>query len=1231
MSVFKQVEIDTQPAKEAGARIGGEVAHAIRNGIKGAKLGDVIANEFSKGAHEGVIGIRDVERLLDSAIKVHNKALGFSSTSAASEIQHWGRRRIVAEASGSDKQIANYMKDAFGRMSSLQGSLTGELYSESLEGAKSQLHRQINAIEKRAATMFRAKGMSPLDVELHSRRVGDLFRQRVDKLGEYYTGGTYEGMLNVPATQTQIANLQRVMESTYESMGQRTQAAREASAKEKQRLKDLREEKRLIEQIARQYDRYLKMQGYDALSRAPMVDSKRTALNMWGYGQFAGNHPKIMDALNIEMASQKQQIEMFQDSIKQAKMIESWQKKAQSALNTMLTDYGHWLKAAGHNKEYIYTRQQQLKSTYDISSIVSPGGLDSFLSTLSDKRRDLMSKEVWEKEIGFTGTRASLQERLPGVLSRAKRAESLISGDTTKANQIYDNNKRLFQHALRVVSPNGAITLQQIERAMDALDKDSQAKLQAAAEQKKTTRALREYRHATENEVDDLIRRGRDRQRLKNMWEGLPLRNMRYASTPFLPISVLRHIPGIGRVGWGRPLDTERDDIIRQIREAKNKDEIDAIRKRYEFDRRREVYDKDLGRFRNNRGFLPWRSAEGEYMPTLGRFGEAFMRTTNKLATAWIAVMWARMAMQSIGAPISAAMSAADAHTRQKNMYNVSLPYGMTAGKTFEQWEDESFGKARALRMKASDYREMVMNAAPIFHTAVYGKDYNKGAIGADGKMHYQGERIVTNMGQVETIAENLHRMAKISGSSDVEMQAALRQVIQMVSKGRGNIQDIRPILESGGHMGDMIARFGFGVSGAADLYKLNEEKELTADRLMKNLLSDKTSDDLRELMRRSARTWEEVAAIMKGDLNKLMMPTIRSLASESEYGIGDKLTSMTKTLADQEWLGRAIRDKIDEVIETIQKNWYVYMSQFLRFAGTMILMSTVAVRALGILNQIVNRGTQLGLSMFGYSHLDEVVSNTIKDAPRPVWQTMGTFLDNEVFGDSELGLHGHEGVRKYLASKGVDTSVLTGMHGKFVTQSYAKESIAGIKALSELQNLSDSELENILGKGGRKYVKRASKLMENSSFVEDMEGLAGGLHSIDETNKQIDAIMEGHTALGKSLLALGSGDNLKKLVSDMEANVKKEEDARFPGHALDLDKQTAGNTGETAKNTRKANQIQLAILKQIAGTRVINRVVHVNPNIVSNVGTIRNGIEYDQLLKDLGSTVNHAVTAYAL
>lgn len=1228
MSVFKQVEIDTQPAKEAGARIGGEVARAIRNGIKGAKLGDVIANEFSKGAHEGVIGIRDVERLLDSAIKVHNKALGFSSTSAASEIQHWGRRRIVAEASGSDKQIANYMKDAFGRMSSLQGSLTGELYSESLEGAKSQLHRQINAIEKRAEAMFRAKGMNPLEVELHSRRVADSFRQRVDKLGEYYTGGTYEGMLNVPATQAQIANLQRVMENTYTSMGQRTQAARDASETEKQRLKDLQEEKRLIDQITRQYDRYLKMQGYDALSRAPMVDSKRTALGMWRYGQFAGNHPKIMDALGLEMASQKQQIEMFQDSIKQAKMIESWQKKAQSALNTMLTDYGHWLKAAGHNKEYIYTRKRQIESTYDVSAITSPGGLDSFLRMLSDKRRDLMSKEVWEKETGFTGTRASLQERLPGVLSRAKRAESLTSGDTTKANQIYDNNKRLFQHALRVVSPNGAITLQQIEHAMDALDKDSQAKLQAAAEQKKTTKTLREYRHATENEVDDLIRRGRDRQRLKNMWEGFPLRNMRYASTPLLPISVLRHIPGIGRVGWGRPLDTERDDIIRQIREAKNKDEIDAIRRRYEFDRRREVYDKDLGRFRNNRGFLPWRSAEGEYMPTLGKFGEAFMRTTNKLATAWIAVMWARMAMQSIGAPITAAMSAADAHTRQKNMYNVSLPYGMTSGKTFEQWEDESFGKARALRMKASDYREMVMNAAPIFHTAVYGKDYKKGAIGADGKMHYQGERIVTNMGQVETIAENLHRMAKISGSSDVEMQAALRQVIQMVSKGRGNIQDIRPILESGGHMGDMIARFGFGVSGAADLYKLNEEKELTADRLMKNLLSDKTSDDLRELMRRSARTWEEVAAIMKGDLNKLMMPTIRSLASESEYGIGEKLTSMTKTLADQEWLGRAIRDKIDEVIETIQKNWYVYMSQFLRFAGTMILMSTVAVRALGILNQATNRVTQAGVSFLGG---EQASASVQKALGIPTMGNVQDALDAQVFGASILGFGGHKGVRNYLASKGVDTDVLDGFHlGNMITQDYAKQSLAGIEALYELRNMNDTELEGVLGKDGRKFVDRASKLME-SDFTNIMSGTANGLKDIDDLNGQIDAIMEGHTKLGLSLLELGEGDKLRNLVSNMEANVKKEEDARFPGHALDLDKQTAGNTGETAKNTRKANQIQLAILKQIAGTRVINRVVHVNPNIVSNVGTIRNGIEYDQLLRDLGSTVNHAVTAYAL
>ena len=283
-------------------------------------------------------------------------------------------------------------------------------------------------------------------------------------------------------------------------------------------------------------------------------------------------------------------------------------------------------------------------------------------------------------------------------------------------------------------------------------------------------------------------------------------------------------------------------------------------------------------------------------------------------------------------------------------------------------------------------------------------------------------------------------------------------------------------------------------------------------------------------------------------------------------------------------------------------------------------------LRAFGVLNQVTNRVTQAGSSVFyGMEATDEITKAGLNT------RDMGfqDALNKQVFGGGVFG--GHEGVRKYLASKGVNTDVLGGFHLRgAVTQAFAKESLAGLEALYELRNMSDPELEAILGKGGRAYVNRASDVMM-TKFPEIMKGSINGLHAIDETNEQIDKIMQTSSKLGLSLLDLGEGDKLRNLVSSMETNVKKEEDARLPGHAIDDQHKTAGNTGETAKNTRKANQIQLAILKQIAGTRVINRVVHVNPNIVSNVGTIRNGIEYDQLLKDLGSTVNHAVTAYAL
>lgn len=1230
MSTLSQIELDTRPAEEAGQRMGSRLMRGVRKGFKGKDLAGEIMSELFDEIQAGQWTPTQLYNSLRKTIRAHGSAKGLSSHLVDESLQVWERDYKNA-LGGTDVQKARFLQKVVGQLATMQADILPAIVDKTLEKAQKQLKRYTSKVGDFSERGYIRRGFSNQTANRGREAAMSNFEKSVNNAIVYKP----DGSVDVAASKSNFDNIVTRLGDREKQNRAEEAAYKDRKIAEKQADKESRAEQKMINRILTQQDRFYAAQGYNAADRAAALDAN----NQQYQRQKGVTHRAHMDYLKGELTRAKQDNEDLAQDRKDAKEVERLQREARKYAEKVWNKYAQSERMSGASERFLHTTRNLFDTWMqnDIARVGTSLSLSQFKNRLDQKHLlpalDTIDQEKHGK--GYIGKKADLKAYSADVMASVKRAYMKSGFSTDAANRAVGAEKRAYSRRIREAV--GMAGLQQVQDDLFKRAKWAKGILDTQDAEKRLAAARRKELDT----LDELIRKHKDRQRLKNMWEWLPWgRNGKFSDTPGISFGLLRHIPLLGHFGWGGgSLEDDRSDIRRQIKNAKDVNELAAIRQRYQFDERQAVYDRDLGRLREGRSWLwstralglPIRSAEGEYLPSLNKMGESFMRMTNKLATAWIGVMWARMAAQSIGAPLIAMMQGADTHTRQKNMYNVSLPYGMTSGKTFEQWEDESFEKARRLRMSASEYRATVMNAAPIFHTAEYGEDYKKGRIGVDGRMHYQGERIITDMAQVERVAENLHMMARISGSSDVEMQAALRQVIQMISKGRGNIQDIRPILESGGHMGDMIARFGFGASGAADLYKLNDKKGLTADKLLTNLLSDKTSDDLRELMRRSARTWEEVAAIMKSDLNKLFLPTIRAFASESEYGLGDKLTSMTKTLADQEWLGRAIRDKLTDLIDLVRSNWYVYLSQFLRFAGTMTLMGSVGIRAFGILNQIVNRATGIGLQAFAYGDIHDRAFTVLgaSEAERRV-ADLGSYLDSRLFGDTEYGMGGNQGVRDYLKSKGVDIDTLSGFHGKFITQKYAQASVVGMNALYELRDKTDAELENIIGKGARDYVDRAVKL-KLSSYEDDVLGLAGGLHSIDVTNEEIDKIIEGSTDLGWKLLHLGEGDNLKKLVQDMEANVKKEEDERLPGHALDLQNQTAGNTGETAKNTRKANQIQLAILKQVAGTRVVNRVVHVNPNIVSNVGTIRNGIEYDQLLKDLGSTVNHAVTAYAL
>lgn len=81
---------------------------------------------------------------------------------------------------------------------------------------------------------------------------------------------------------------------------------------------------------------------------------------------------------------------------------------------------------------------------------------------------------------------------------------------------------------------------------------------------------------------------------------------------------------------------------------------------------------------------------------------------------------------------------------------------------------------------------------------------------------------------------------------------------------------------------------------------------------------------------------------------------------------------------------------------------------------------------------------------------------------------------------------------------------------------------------------------------------------------------------------------------------------------------------------ALSAAVQTAANTAAIKHNTAKATEVQIALLKQVAGRAVVNRITNVRPNIVANVGSIKSGADLDEVMKRLEIATASAVAGYA-
>lgn len=1203
MSVLHTVKIDTRASEQAGKEAMSAFMRGVKKGYSGQKgaIDKQMTEELTKFSP---FTMKDSAKILSSLDKQHMRAQRKSvRVSSAHDLQN----RILVEMA---KRVPEMQSKLQAKFNEMIGERYKQLFDDSVLEELDRNKRAMSKVAHSAASMK----------EQLTRESGMGFvASKVAGQSEYKKWMT---AIDGAKDNKELSAIQDSIMARQKHLAEAIDINRKQIEQQKQLNRELREEAKLREKIANLGGKYLAMTGEDPSQIHAWKQKWKSDVAAEKAGKSHAEYMKSLedDHVNYQQLihDEKMRRKAAADYEKQLKQLDKQQSKYEKALDKQLKAEGMGTierknAIASDRNHYNLYRNHLAEERKDLS--------DVFMK-YADNIKRAVTAERHAKMTGFAGEYAAVKDSIPGILARFKRAVNLTEG-TDAGNMAFDQANQKIHAFMRKIDNLGAANhFTSLKNYLNDLDTESKKIIDLERNKKKQMKAFRKYRDDSMDELDAIVGMQGDAQKLRNKHAWLPSVGNKYVRTPF----------AFG-YGFGRQdnIAEQQGRIARELRAAQSQQEIEAIRRKYDFEGRRNTYQRDITRFGGRSSFITPRDEDGRYLPSLPKMREKMMTLTRTLASAWILTMWGRMMFQPFQAGLQAVTGAADTYTRQKNMYNVALGYNMTRGKSFEQWEDESFSKARQLRMSASEYRDMVINAAPIFHTAVYGKDYKGGKIGYDGQTHQQGERIIKHMDQVEKVAVNLHRMAKVSGTTDVEMNAAMRQIIQIVSKGRANIQDIRPILESGGHMGDMIARFGFRAAGAADLYRLNEEKALTADKLLTNLLSEETTKELKEMQRRSARTWQEVSAMARSDFDELFRPTVRLFANESEYGMGDKILGFTQAIGQNKELGMKIRSMAETFINDFVKNFDEYVQ---KAAGWGAAIFGIAYGVGEIVN-IISILPRILSQYFTDAGADEMIHKTMK--------SYLTQYDNTKQNQNLVRLNnGSESLQRYLFGNtfwdqkamqqaGIDTTVLNSLFGQNAAS--AKATIGYINKLADMTDEDIKRYATTAGESKRLELsrERARGIREHTDVLDVLKTHSDLQNMRDETHKEYVKMYQGLGEWSMKLFKVATGMD-SGISQEAAANTKKMENERMPPGKLPVhDDKIMIPASETAKNTRRATQVQIAILKQVAGTRTINRVVHVTPNIVANVGTIRNGIEYDQLLKDLGESVNHAVTAYAI
>ena len=576
-----------------------------------------------------------------------------------------------------------------------------------------------------------------------------------------------------------------------------------------------------------------------------------------------------------------------------------------------------------------------------------------------------------------------------------------------------------------------------------------------------------------------------------------------------------------------------------------------------------------------------------------------------KALRAWmtLARFGAMFAAVGIGATAMGAralMKTSDEYTNRQNLYNFALPENLRGERSFQQFEDMAYVRGRGLRQSTSTWSSGVMELA------------NAVASATDAS----GRQLISNMDQVITMYENLSRMQKLAGTNEADFKGVMIQVLQGIGKGKLDMQDIKPILNRSGAFADLLARGVFGLKGRGDLYTQLEEgrgdrnKGLTAERLISGLLSTELTKNLDALFRKTARTWADVGEIMKSDIGRALLPLIGGASAAGNGGIGDLLTSITGAIADS-----TLGDDIKNWIET-------RLMRVIDGQGGLRGAIETCVNAVGALGLGLAAGAKVCISAlngfvtaltYAMQAIDaitpgDLVPVTMKDIQRQHGWTDDQALKladpryYRAIPDTKRARKPGDVVTDRYSDAGMHMAVVFNPNNK----AYNSE--------SEMQGLFDNY--GFFSGDRNDFLRAQMKTLQSDARSYVYNELRGRISNAQDIVNQMST---GAVDLFDALAKWKSGDKNPEAAPLASDNV-----------ALSAAVQTAANTAAIKHNTAKATEVQIALLKQVAGRAVVNRITNVRPNIVANVGSIKSGADLDEVMKRLEVATASAVAGYA-